>query len=332
VRPAPVYAVRGDDPELVSQTARALVEELVRSEDPPTTAEERFGEDLDVASLVNACSTPPFFGGRRVVVVRDAGALRQDQAEAIAEYLSAPLASTSLVLVAGGGQLPRRLLGAVSRAGEVVEAGGGRDKARWVAERVGSGAVRLDRGAQRRILAHLGEDLGRVQGLLEVLAAAYGEGATLGEEDLEPFLGDPGSAPPWELTDAVDRGDPAAALAALRRMTVAGQRHPLVVMGVLHRHYGSMLRLDGSDAGSAERAAELLGARSAFRAKKALSAAKRLGPEGIGRAILLLARADLDLRGESGWPADVVLEVLVARLSRLGARSRRPSGRGEGRA
>jgi len=45
--------------------------------------------------------------------------------------------------------------------------------------------------------------------------------------------------------------------------------------------------------------------------------ARRLGSAAIGRAITLLADADLDLRGATGWPEDLVLDVLVARLSRL---------------
>ncbi len=40
------------------------------------------------------------------------------------------------------------------------------------------------------------------------------------------------------------------------------------------------------------------------------------------RAIALLAQADLDLRGAKEWPEDLVMEVLVARLSRLAAPSR----------
>jgi hypothetical protein len=37
----------------------------------------------------------------------------------------------------------------------------------------------------------------------------------------------------------------------------------------------------------------------------------------VARAIELLADADLALKGAVDWPGDAVLEVLVARLSRL---------------
>ena len=79
-----------------------------------------------------------------------------------------------------------------------------------------------------------------------------------------------------------------------------------------------MLRLDGSGVTTAEEAAALLGMRSAFPAKKALEQGRAgSGPTGIGQAILLLADADLDVQGRDGLPSELVLEVLVARLSRL---------------
>ena len=64
--------------------------------------------------------------------------------------------------------------------------------------------------------------MGRLEGILQTLAAAYGEGAAVDEEHLAPYLGEAGSVPPWDLTDAIDVGDRPAALAALRRMTGPG--------------------------------------------------------------------------------------------------------------
>jgi DNA polymerase-3 subunit delta len=155
-------------------------------------------------------------------------------------------------------------------------------------------------------------------GLIATLEGAFGDGARLGVDDIEPFLGEGGGVPPWELTDALDRGDIATALAKLRRMLDGGGRHPLVVMATLHGHYGRMLQLDGAGVGGETEAAELLGLRgSTFPARKALRQTRRLGHDRIVDAISLLAAADLDLRGAKAWPEDLVLEVLVARLARL---------------
>ena len=64
-------------------------------------------------------------------------------------------------------------------------------------------------------------------------------------------------------------------------------------------------------------AADVLGIKPGFPARKALQQYRRLGGSGVQRAIDLLAAADLDLRGAKDLPDDIVMEVLVARLSRL---------------
>ena len=152
----------------------------------------------------------------------------------------------------------------------------------------------------------------------QTLAATYGGGARqLGPDDVEPFLGEGGGVPPWELTDAIDAGNTATALALLARMSGPGGRHPLQLMAILHAHYGRLARLDGVDATSEAQAAEALGIKPGFPARKALTQYRRLGGGGVQRAIDLLAAADLDLRGAKDLPDDVIMDVLVARLSRL---------------
>jgi DNA polymerase-3 subunit delta len=174
------------------------------------------------------------------------------------------------------------------------------------------------------VQSHLGEDVSRLGALLDTLSAAYGEGARVSAEQVEPFLGRAGAVAPWELTDAIDRGDTAAALEHLHRLMGAGGRHALVIMATLHTAYSRTLRLDGAGIADERQAAAALGMTgSTFPAKKALTQSRKLGHAGIARAITLLADADLALRGTVEWSADLVLEVLVARLSRLVPSTRR---------
>ena len=312
------WYVKGDDPTVVGEEVRRLVHEL--SGGDPTAVEDLSGEDVEVTAVVDACRTPPFLAQRRVVVVREVGRFRTEALEPLIEWLADPLPTTALVLSSGGGQVSQRLLGALRQVGRTVDTavGTGRARNQWLAARLAKAPVRLEADAARLLGDHLGEDVGRLTTLLEALAVAYGEGATVGAEELRPFLGGAGGVAPWELTDAIDRGDTEAALTRLHRMLEAGERHPLVVMATLHRHYTAMLRLDGAGVADERAAAGVLGV-APYPAKKALSQARRLGGERIGRAIELLAQADLDLRGASGWPDALVMEVLVARLSRLGA-------------
>ena len=313
------WLVRADDPALVAEEVRRLVDELSGGD---AMAVEDLGVEAPAAAIADACQTPPFLAERRVVVAREVGRFLTEELAPLLAWLGDPLPSTALVLTGGGGQVSPKLLNAVRRVGQVVDAGAGTGKARaqWLAERLRQSPVRLDPRAAELLGRHLGEDVGRLPTLLDALAAAYGEGARVGAGDLEPFLGQAGGVAPWELTDAIDRGDTAGALTQLRRMLQGGERHPLVVMASLHRHYAGMLRLDGSGVADERAAAALLGT-APYPAKKAMTQARRLGSPGVARAIELLAAADLDLRGATGAPDTVVLEVLAARLSRLRSRA-----------
>ncbi len=320
-----VLLIKGDDPVLVGDAVRAAIVAALGEETAEFALAEFSTEDYEVAALVDAAQTPPMFTQRRVVVGRGVGRFTSNQIEPLLDYLAGPLETTSLILVGGLGQTPRKLLDAVKKKGAVVDAGvpAGKGRQAWLAARFADAPVRLDARAQQFLGEHLGDDLGRLQGIFDVLAAVHGDGVRLRVEDVEPFVGSAGGGAPWDLTDAIDRGDTAAALGQLHRMIGGGERHPMQVMATLQTHVAKMLRLDGSGARDENEAAAHLGMTgSAFPAKKALSQTRKLGSASIARAVHILADADLDLRGRRDLPGVVVVELAVARLTRLGAARR----------
>jgi DNA polymerase-3 subunit delta len=306
---------------LVAQEVRALLAEVVGDRDRSLVVEEiggGGGDDINVGAVVDACLTPPFLIDQRVVVVREAGRLLTADVPRLVEVVNDPLPSTVLILVGGGGTLPAALVKAITAAGKVIDVSVNRpgDRKAWLHEHLRHAPVKLEPQAAQVLGQHVGEDLGRVEGLLGALAAAYGPGARISVADLEPYLGEAGNVARYEITDAIDRGDAAAALGVLHRMTEAGGLSAVGVLFSLHRHYANMLALDGATISSGEEAAQVLSVSSAFVGKKALEQSRRLGSARIGQAIELLADADLDVKGASGLPPELVVEILVARLSR----------------
>jgi DNA polymerase III subunit delta len=314
-----VVLVKGDDPILRDATVRQLVS-LALGADDPSLAVAEFGDDAEAAAIIDAASTPPFLSARRVVVAREVGRFGAEAADILKGYLAAPSPTSVVILVSGGGTISRGLSDAIKRQGTVVDTAlpTGKGRQQWLQDRIAAAPVRLDGRAARRLADHLGEDLARVDGILAVLAAVHGEGARLGVSDIEPFLGAGGASAPWDLTDAIDRGDVSGALDQLQRAMGAGDRHPLQLLGSLGSHFSRMLRLDGAGCRDESEAAAVLGMTgSTFPAKKALSQSKRLGSANIARAIDLLHQADLDVRGARELPDSAMMEILVARLSKL---------------
>ncbi|MDH3292902.1 MAG: hypothetical protein OER95_01115, partial [Acidimicrobiia bacterium] len=265
---------------------------------------------------------------RRVVVGRNLGIFsKQATVEPLVVLLGDLPETTDLILVwekGSSGQrtaaVPKTLQSAFASVGaEIVEAApSGRGRKAALQERLASAPVRLDAGARRAITERLADDLGRLASILDTLVSAFGPDASLSADDVIPFLGAASDVPPWELTDAIDDGDIVLAIDKLERMTIGGQRHPLQTLATLHNHYQRALQLDGAPVFDDRSAADHLGLTgSTFPARKALTLSRRLGPQRLQRAIELLARTDLDLRGATALDERTVMTVLVARLANL---------------
>ncbi len=322
--------MKGDDASLVAQEVRTLLDEVVGERDHALVVEElggAGGDEFDVGAVVDACLTPPFIIDRRVVVVREAGRLLTADVPRLIDVVREPLPTTVLILVGGGGVVPAPLVKAIKEHGQIIDVTTAKagDRKAWLHDHLRGAPVKLEPAAADLLARHVGEDLGRVEGLLGALSAAYGEGARVTADDLAPYLGEAGNVPRYELTDAIDKGDPERALVVLHRLLDAGGLAPMQIMATLHGHFANMLALDGDDVVSERDAAALLGS-APFVAKKALDQSRRLGSAKIAEAINLIAAADLDVRGVSGLDPEIVIEILVARLARQTrpARAARP--------
>lgn len=331
-----MFLVKGDDPTLVSRAVGDIVDRLVGDGDRSLLVEEldeasyhRDDGDYTIAPLVDAAQTPPFLTEYRVVVGREIGRFsKADEVAGLVAYLSDPLPTTSLVLAWEKGPelqrlnaVPKSLATAIGDVGgEVVDVKVPRGKGAqgWVTEQVAAAGLSLDRGAMRALTERLGEERGRLPGLLDTLASTFGESTLLTADDVLPYLGEAGDVAPWELTDAIAAGDVVGALDRLHRMQGSGGRHALQILASLHGHYGRLLRLDGAGLRDEKAAAQALGMKgSTFPAKKALQQSRKLGSDKVRRAIELLADADVDVRGATAVEDTTTMDVLVARLATL---------------
>jgi DNA polymerase III subunit delta len=358
---AAVYQLTAADPVLRHEALEQLLTELV-GDDDRTLAVEEFtvpgraapgeadsdaptgaeGREEVVAAALNAAQSPPFMTGRRVIVLHDAGNLTAADVAPLAAYFARPMDTTAFVVVGGGGRMPKALADAL-KAAKPVKVGPEAEKTGEVlAQHLADAGIELRPAAAKFVTSHLGEDAGRVPQLVELLASVARPGATLDVADVEPYVGDAGSVPNYQLTNAIEAGDMAGALEMLRRMLTApgpGQSrpmHPLQVIGTLHSYYVRVASLDDPRVRSPRDAVAALDGRiKEYPARKALDQARSLQTDGVRIAFDYLFAADLDIKGARAIPEDAVLEVLVARLAALTGRARggpirrgspRPSG------
>lgn len=341
----------GDDAILVAAALEMVVDELTTTTDRSLML-ETLGEadyrneqgSYDAARLVIAAQTPPLFTDKRVLVARHLSRLAaKNQIDVVKKLLREVADTTDLVLVWERGveakadrlpSLPKVLKEAVEiAAGTIISATApqGKGGSKWLQDHLQGSSLTFDRAAVAAVETLLGQDLSRVVGLLRTLEGALGAGATVTSKDVETYAGgNLGGTVPWALDDAIDKADTRAALQLLPRLVpYDGNLSERIdacfrLLAILHKRYSQMLRLDGVGNISDAEAGELVGlkTRSTYPAKKLKDQSRKLGFRKLSRAIELLADADLQLRGTVDWPPELVVEVLVARLSELSRRKR----------
>ncbi|TRZ73745.1 MAG: DNA polymerase III subunit delta [Actinobacteria bacterium] len=323
-----IYLITGSDARLVSAKLTDLTAQLVGDGDRNTmllshdletlSADER---ELAIATAMVGAQTSSLFGDERVVVLRGIGEATVDQLKPLVDYLVQPLAETQLVLT-GSGKLAKSITDALKQAGATTintsPPSRFNELSMWFQEQLTEAGLKVDSGALKMLIDWLGQDQARLPSIIEVLLSTYGTTKKLTVHEIEPFLGQEGSVMPWDLTDAIDLSNSPKAIAMLRRMMRSGESHPLQLMAILHNHYVKLLKLDGPEVHTAVEAMAIIGVKSEFQGKKYLETYRRMGAASISSALQLLARADIDLRGGKDLEEELTMEILVARLSRMG--------------
>jgi DNA polymerase-3 subunit delta len=332
----PIVLVAGENASYVELEAYEVLTELTR-ETEAVVPERLDASEVPYDRLLEAVLSTGLFPGERTLVVRRLEALPRAR---LAEFLEGAAEADFLKVVgilvakeAGQLKAPSPKIEALARAGRfrlvpVRTPSTLKDKSEFVLRQAARLGVALEDGAVTLLIEHLGDELHRAGRVLELARASRvravhepdlpGQGARLGVEDVEPYLGDAGQVSMFKVLDALDAGDAARAIEyGLRSVVDKGDAFKL--LGILFSAYTASLRIaEGRGPGEE--------GRSSYAARAARDRALRLGPLHLGRALELVARADLDLKGASGLPQEAVLEVLLARLAQLARLARSPAG------
>ena len=231
------HLLSGNDESILRSAVHELVDELVGTGDRAMMVDEFDGDEYELRLVVDAAQTPSFLTDKRVIVARDVGRFSAADLAPLLAYLADPLDSSDLVLVVNGGAVPKKLGDAVKVVGTVVNTSPPsrpKDRQEWISEHIASAGLRIKPDAAAQLGQWLGEDAGRLDGILATLTSTYGSDHVLTFADVEPFLGEAGGVPPWDFTDAIDAGNTSKALTMLGRMMHGGERHPLQIMAILH--------------------------------------------------------------------------------------------------
>lgn len=309
------YLVTGSDVPRREQAVRLLEEALCAREMQQWGLVKVDAEETDGFAVFDLVSTPPFLGERRVVVVKSAERLADD--EALVPFVQDPPGFSTLILVAGAVDKRKKLYQAIQKHGLVLEYEAPKDVdlERRVQEVARGLGLRLEREAVAALVEKAGGDLERIGRELEKLAHFAGPGGVVGRDEVEALAGE---SPPvlgpyalFEYVDALTEGAGSVAMERLGRLIAAGQP-PLVVLAMIARQFRLLLAAVAWKGERPEVMAGALGMKSSYPAKKAMGQAGNWPLVRIIEALEACAECDaLMKRGVDGRRA---LEILTVKL------------------
>ncbi len=211
---APAYYLYGEDDYVKQEEARRLTDAAVDPATKDFNYEQLRGADLDGETLGSLLNTPPMMADRRVVVIRDVGALKKDARAMLDKYLKNPAPDVLLVLVATSDSKPEKGLISATTAVEFLPLKGDRIP-KWIAYYVEHdlGAT-ITEGAVTLLQEAAGTELAQLKIELDKLVAFTG-GEAINEAAVSAVVGIRPGETMGDLLDAVAQRDATTAIAML---------------------------------------------------------------------------------------------------------------------
>ena len=279
-------------------TVNAIVDQAIKAASSRLGVEpERISCGDSPGALADAIASPSLFGGSRSVVV-DLEGITDHEIDRIAA--AASLAEATVIGYGSdvsAGVRKRLSVFATVTSHAIPRA---KDAGEHIAALGSVFGLDLDRASIDELTRRCGHDLDRASSVLRALAAGGYHRPT--PPQIRMLAGtSEADGVPWDVTDALEQGDLAAAMGASRRC------EPIAVIAYLASKAVEAARVCEHPSTPAS---ELLGV-TPWQAKKAEGLARRLGSDGARVLVMALARADREVKLAGDRGHDVVDTVLA---------------------
>ncbi|HEY3134206.1 MAG TPA: DNA polymerase III subunit delta [Gemmatimonadaceae bacterium] len=198
------YYIYGEDEYQKDDAIRQLVESAIDPALRDFNLDIRRASELDPEALGVLLSTPPMMADRRVIVLRDVGALRKEARRVLDDYLKTPATDLLLIMTAGNGSKVDNPLSATSTPLQFDPLTGDRVP-KWIAHHASTTlGLRITESAAELLQAAVGSDLQQLSGELDKLASfVEGRDQEIGEDAVAAVVGVRRGETLSDLLDAV---------------------------------------------------------------------------------------------------------------------------------
>ncbi len=308
----------GDETFLLDRALTLLRRRLLPSGSPGTWRNVWADEpDARIADALANLTSPSLFGGREVLVIRRADALRDAEQDRIMTLLPGLGATGTLILVARAADQRRRLFAACVRAGAAFACSPlaeVRAAAPWIVRLARERGHDITAPAVQELLERSGTELGVLSSEIEKLSLHVGEGGRIGPEHVRVVVGSIRGHAVQELTDRLARGDVAGVVAVLRQLLAEGEP-PVRLLAFLAGNVRRALHVaELTEQGIGD---DAIAARLSMPPWLVSRVRSRMSAAHLVRALWRLRQLDQDLK--STRPTDVVFERALVEIAQAAA-------------
>jgi DNA polymerase-3 subunit delta len=295
---------------------RRLLDELLPSAERDLNLDVVDVGDVSVQDIITRCETLPFFGARRVVVVRRAEAMRAADQDTLAGYLERGAPPSVLIVQAAKLDARRRLVLTLKHLGrlELCDPLKPWEVPRWIRARAQKAGKAFAPDAVELLAQLVGDSMRELATEIDKLVAYVGDRPTVMAGDIRSISSHVAEAEIFELMDAVGHQQAGRALKLLR--AVLAKEPALLILFMLGDHIRTIRKAKVlvERRASAEEARGVLGGRYwLYRDGKLQPQVSAFAHMDMGRVLGLLLEADTDIK-TGVKPPRLALETLIVGL------------------
>lgn len=282
--------------EILAERGVESVVEAVRAVEPEATVVKLYAASYQPGELLVHAS-PSLFGGWTVIDVHDADEADDPLVEDLVDYLGAPADGVTLVLRHKTGNRGKKVLDTMRKSGaRVIEAKAlksERDKTEFVKHEFREARRRIAEEAVAALVLAVGKDVRELAVACAQLIRDV-EG-TVEVDDVHTYYGERVETTGFKVAEAALAGDERTAMSLLRHAMIGGL-DPVPIVAVLALQLRQVGKVAAAGRGSSGQLARDLGM-APWQVDQARRVAQGWDGPRLGRAIEVVARADVDTKG-----------------------------------
>lgn len=317
---APLYFFYGEEGWFMDALQTLAVEHALQPHERDFNLDVIFGPEATAPAVLAQCAQFPMMAERRLVIVR--GFEKLDDNRQFQAYAQAPNPHAVVMLLCNSkpnvSAHPYRAL-KEKATWSLFDSLKPNALPGWVEKRFKERRVETESGAAAMLAEMSGPDLRALQSEVDKLVVYVGDRQRVTRDDVLRAAGHSAEQNPFELQDALGRGDLPNALAiADALLATASNRagESIRMVALLASHFTKLWKLTGClDAGVPQREWTRQTGIPPFFLRDYVPPAKRYGATGVRRALDALLAADLELKRTSGRDARATIALALRRAA-----------------